>query len=243
MRTLIPAFAILIMQHGVAVKESATPGILPRQTYRIALMQQRRVSQGLGHAPVEQQLAFGHQPPILHDFFHARMQLKILRYFANLARQHLHGFHRQTRIVVFIPLRAFVRRPIGLERRLVVGEYGLIGVIATIQRVTASRHCGIGIPFADHAVARQPVCIHLARRRMRVNAFVHQGLRHHRLVLLVVTEPAVTHHIDHRILVEFHAVIERDFRHKTHRFRIIAVDMEDRHFKHLRDIRAIHRRT
>ena len=161
------------------------------------------------------------------------MQLKILGYFAQLARQHLHGFHRQTRIVIFVPFGTLVGRPIGLKRRLIVGQYGLIGVVPAIQRIAAGGDRSICIGFRNHAFAREPIRIHLARRGVRMNALVHQWLRHHRLILLVVAETPVAHQIDHRIPVEFHAVIQRNFSYKTNRFWIVAIDMKNRHFEHL----------
>ena len=53
----------------------------------------------------------------------------------------------------------------------------------------------------------------------------------------------VADHIDDHVLVVFHAVIERHLRHEQHRFRIVAVHMEDRRVDHFRHVGAVIGRT
>ena len=171
------------------------------------------------------------------------MQLKIGRHFAQFARQRLQGFQRQSRVVVFVPLGTLVRCPVGFERRFVIREDRLIGVITTIERVTTSGHGGFSVGLGYHAFTRESVGKHFTWCGMAVDALVHQRLRHHWLVLLVVAETAVAHQIDYRVLVKLHAVIECDLGDKTHGFRVVAVDMENRHLKHFRHIRTIQRRA
>ena len=77
-RALVPALAILIVQHRVAMKERAAAAVLARDPDRIAFIQQRREREMLGHAPVERQLAARHQPAVVHDLLHARMELEVL---------------------------------------------------------------------------------------------------------------------------------------------------------------------
>jgi hypothetical protein len=56
-----------------------------------------------------------------------------------------------------------------------------------------------------------------------------------------VAEAPVAHEIHHHVLVEFHAVVERDLRHEAHRVGVVTVHVQDRHLQHLRDIRAVER--
>ena len=238
---LIPVLAILIVQHHVAMEEGATPHILPRQPYRVTLLQQRGVSQRLRHAPIQRQLALGHQPPVLHDLVHTWVELEVLRHFTNLAREILYGLHRQARVVVLVPLRALERRPIDFKRRLEIGQYGLVGVIAAIQCIAAGADQAFSFVRLDHTFLDQLFGVDLALRGVGVDALVHQRLRHHGLVLLVVAEAAVTHEVDNRVLVKLHTVIKRDFSHKTNRFGVITIDMEDGHFQHLAHVGAIQR--
>jgi hypothetical protein len=70
----IPAFAILVMQHGMAVKKCAAPGILPGQPHRHAVAEQAGIGQVFSHAPIQGLSALPHQFPIIHDLLHARVQ-------------------------------------------------------------------------------------------------------------------------------------------------------------------------
>ena len=176
-------------------------------------------------------------------FLDARMQLEVGGTSVSLRPSSLQQFERQPRVVVLVPLGALVRLPVDLERRLVVRQYRLVGVIAAVQRSAKGLDHLLGIRVGDHFLRGQAVGVDLARRRMLMDALVHQRLRDHRLVLLVVAEPAIAHEIDHHVLAELHAKIERDLGHQAYRFRIVAVDVENRHFEHLRHVAAIQRRA
>ena len=62
--------------------------------------------------------------------------------------------------------------------------------VATISSASAS----VMTPFASELVG-----IHLARASDAGDALVHQRLRDHRLVLLVVAEPAIADQVDHHV--------------------------------------------
>ena len=74
---------------------------------------------------------------------------------------------------------------------------------------------------------------------MLVDLFVHQRLRHHRLILFIVAELAEAHQVNHHIALELMAVFHRQLGDKRHRLGIIAIDMKDRRFDHLENISAI----
>jgi hypothetical protein len=63
----------------------------------------------------------------------------------------------------------------------------------------------VSTPCADQLVGVQ-----LARARVLRDLLVHQRLRHHRLVLLVVAELAEADDVDDDVLVELLPVVERD---------------------------------
>ena len=78
---------------------------------------------------------------------------------------------------------------------------------------------------------------------MCANFLVHQGLCQARRVLLVVSQFAEANDVENHILVEGHAVLERNL-HGQHRcFWIVCVDVQHRCFNHLDDVGAVHRRT
>ena len=78
---------------------------------------------------------------------------------------------------------------------------------------------------------------------MRADLLVHQRLGEGRLVAFVVTEAAIAEHVDHDRLREFLPVLDRDLGREHHRFRIVAVHMEDQRLDHLRHIGRIRRRA
>ena len=75
-RAVVPLFAVLVVQHRVAVRERAATDVLAGQAHAVAFVEQRRVGQRLAHAPVERQLALAHRPAVGDDLVHARMQLE-----------------------------------------------------------------------------------------------------------------------------------------------------------------------
>ena len=72
---------------------------------------------------------------------------------------------------------------------------------------------------------------------------VHHRLGEGRLVALVVAVAAIAEHVDHDRLVELLPELDRDLGGEHHRFRIVAVHMEDRRVDHLGDVGRIGRGT
>ena len=57
---IIAFFAVLIVQHGMAVRERAAAGIFTGNAHRRAFGHQACISDGFGHAPINRLLAGGH---------------------------------------------------------------------------------------------------------------------------------------------------------------------------------------
>ena len=74
---------------------------------------------------------------------------------------------------------------------------------------------------------------------MGIDPLVHQRLRDHRLVLLVVAKPAKTHQVDHHVLLVQGPVIHRDLGREQADLGVIAVDVKDRRFDHFGHVGAI----
>src|SRR5690606_34548482 len=72
---------------------------------------------------------------------------------------------------------------------------------------------------------------------------IHPRLSSRWLVSLVMTATAIAHQIDHHIFLEFVAVIHGETSYEHHSFRIVSIDMQDRSFDHLGDVRAVIGRT
>ena len=78
---------------------------------------------------------------------------------------------------------------------------------------------------------------------MSGNLFVHQRLGQRRCVLLVVTQLAEAHHIQHHIFAEGHAVFQRQLGGQHHRLGVVAIDVQHRGLDHLDDVGAKHAGT
>ena len=115
-------------------------------------------------------------------------------------------------------------------------------MLASIQRRTVRLDHVIAQGITQ-ALGRQFVRKQFAGARMGTDFFVHQRLCQRRRVLLVVTEFAETNNVQHHVLAEGHAVLERQLRGQHHRFRVIAVDVQNRGFDHLDNVGTKHRRA
>ena len=70
----IPFFAVLIVKHGVAVRERAASAIFTGDANADTFVDQRSVGEIFSHAPVERQSAITHRLAIGDHFLDARMQ-------------------------------------------------------------------------------------------------------------------------------------------------------------------------
>ena len=82
--------------------------------------------------------------------------------------------------------------------------------------------------FRNHTFSLKPRCIELAHRRVLADAGIHQRLGEAGLVTLVMAEAAVAPHIDDDIAAKGLAIIDGELAGESHRFGIIAIDVQDR---------------
>ena len=224
----IPFLPVLVVQHGMAVEERAAPAVLAGNPHRETVFQQGGIGQIFRHAPVERQLAFAHLAAVGNDLFHPRMQLEIGGNCCQHARQTLQVGQRHGGVGRIVPFAFPERRPVRGEGFPEIGQHRSGHGNAGIEIPAVSGDHFLRVVRRQHPLGHQPVGVELARTGMLGDLLVHQRLGHQRLVLFVVAQAPVAHQVDHHVLVEIHAVVERDFRHQQHRFRIIAVDMENR---------------
>ena len=72
---------------------------------------------------------------------------------------------------------------------------------------------------------------------------VHDGLGGGGLIRFAVAVPAVAHHVDDHVFLEFHAVIQGQVRDIHDGIGVIAVHVKDRRLHHLCNVRAIQGRA
>ena len=221
---LVPAFAVLVVDHRMAVREGAAPTVFARQADRVAAGHQRRKSHVLAHAPVHWQFAATHGGAVVIDLFHQLMGRHGGRDRGNPLSQALPLAQRQSGVGGIGPFFAQEGLPVDREFVLEVGQHRVFFVLTRLQ-------CG-AVGF-DHVVAQsraqslrsEPVGVELARAGVGGDFFVHQRLGERGRVLLVVAEFAKAHDIDHDVHAEFHAVFQRPLHGQDHGLGVVAVDV------------------
>ena len=223
------------------VGEGSARRVLTGQTNGIALVQQRGVGQRLRHAPVERLLASEHAAAVFQHAHHAAVQLEPVGQLEHALSQALQRVRRYARVHLFPRLCCQVVFPL----RLVSGRRAVQELahhhLACFQRITVVFRHRVGFARGDNAVGFKPVRVDGARRLHFTNALVHQRLRHHRFVGLVMAVPPVTHQVNDDVVMESHAIIQRQLGNEQHGVRVVAVDVKNRCLDRLGDLGAIQR--
>ena len=74
---------------------------------------------------------------------------------------------------------------------------------------------------------------------MGFDGVVHAGLRHRRLIRLVMTAASVADEVDNYVLVELIAVVHGQLCHEHYRLGVIAIDVEYGSLNHLGNVGAV----
>ena len=128
--------------------------------------------------------------------------------------------------------------PVGLVRLVTRRNFELSFKV----RAPAGLHL-FDVALGDDAFTDQPLAVDFQRGRVRADLLVHQRLGERGLVAFVVAETPVAEHVDDHRALEFHPVFGRNLGGVNHRFRIVAVDVEDQRLDHLGDVGRIRRRA
>ncbi len=183
----------------------------------------------------------GHRAPVGEHLLHPRMQLEAGGGLGELERELLEVRQRDRGVVRIGPRALLVGRPVDGHRRLVIREHGLVGVQALVHRRAIRRDHRVGFLLADHARLHQRVGVQAPRARMLVDLLVHERLRDHRLVGLVVAEAPEADEIDEHVAVILLAIFHRELDREQAHLGIVRIDVEDRAVRHLRDVGAVER--
>ena len=97
----------------------------------------------------------------------------------------------------------------------------------------------IGLLARHLAELEQMIEVALAHTLARVDHCVHRGLRIARLVRLVMPVAAVAVEINHHVALELTAEFHRQLDYLRDRFRVLAVDVQDRALQHLRQVAGV----
>jgi hypothetical protein len=157
-----------------------------------------------------------------------------------------------------------------LLQSLTIGDAGLAaarssssaGAAKPAQRHRASRPCWacrpgrprirrrgwreVGLHLVDLAFGHDALADQRSNRARASSAgriAIHQRLGERRLVAFVVAEAAIAEHVDDDVFAELLAEFGGDLGGVDHRFRIVAVHVEDRRLDHLGHVGRIGRRA
>ena len=89
----VPRTGFLMMQDRVAMEECAAAAVLAGNAHRVAILEQTRIGERLGAAPVERQFTRHHLAAVRHHLLHARMQRESGRHRRDLPTQLLQPIH------------------------------------------------------------------------------------------------------------------------------------------------------
>ena len=98
-----------------------------------------------------------------------------------------------------------------------------------------------GIATFDHPFVDEGLGIDVADLFVLANRIIHQRLGKLGLITFIVAEAAIAPHVDHDIALEFLAIIDCQLASESHRFRVVAIDVQDRRLNALCHVRRVGR--
>ena len=234
------------MHDGVALHERAAARVLARQAHRGALEQQRPEREKLAVPPVDVALAghpltLGQQRHELGVDGEPLGRLRVRRA-DPLEDRTLDGCLPADHRSGALELRCGTLKSgdgFGQRRRRVAALAGLGEDPLELCLVVAQDVLGLG--EREITAPDQRLGVELAHRALRGDQVVHEGLRHRRVVALVVAAAPVADHVDDRVAVELLAELERELCDPHARLGVVPIDVEDRHLQALGDVRRIER--
>ena len=220
-----------VVQHGVALREGAALRVLAREPHVDTLEQQRAPGERLGGGPVHVALALQKLRALPDEGQRASGAPRSPR--AALPRAVSTAFSR-ARIAEGSTAAGgrASRRADGRERR--GGGRHLGGHLGLLLRPQP-----VQLLARDDALAHELVAVERGDRRVRLDLRVHERLGVARLVRLVVAPAPVADEVDHHVLPELLAVLEREPGDVDDGLRVVAVHVEGGGVDHLRDVRRV----
>ena len=194
----------------------------------------------LTHAPVDVDLATAHGRAVFQHLLDQRVDGEALGHGGDALGQALPFGQRDGGFGRIGPLGVQVGRPVDRILALEVGQHRVHRVAAGVHGGAVGGHHVVAQRFAQ-ALRAQLVSVELAGAGVLADALVHQRLGEHGGVLLVVAQLAEADDVDHDILVELLAVLQRQLRAQHHGFGIVAVHVQHGRFHHLDHVGAVQR--
>ena len=151
----------LVVAHRVAMEERAAAAVLPREANLVAFLEQRRVGERLGEAPVHHQLARRHLATVIDDLLHLAMQREAFGERRDPGRKVLQQRRLHARADLLEPVDVVVPGPVDGVLVADQAEHVLRLRRAFVEAATVLLDQRFGIARGDHA-RRPPACRHRA---------------------------------------------------------------------------------
>src|SRR3546814_797230 len=227
----------------MTVRECATTGVLGGDSYGIAAGNQGGKRQFLAHSPVQLLFAAGHVATIVQQLVDQRVHGEVFGNRGELFADAGKLGKRHAGIGLIGPFGAQEGGPVGGILVLVVGQHRLDSALAVFHELTVVFDQLIGFAFGQYALRHQLVGVDLTRAGVLAYALVHKRLSQRGGVLFVVAQLAEADDIDHDIVMELRAVIQRQLGYIHDGFGLVAIHVEHRRFDYLDHVGAIQRGT
>mmetsp|Transcript_9016 Transcript_9016/g.23642 ORF Transcript_9016/g.23642 Transcript_9016/m.23642 type:complete len:272 (-) Transcript_9016:34-849(-) len=227
------------------LRKRAALAVLPAQPHMRALHEQRPDRKRLCGGPIDRLAELDRRGALgkyfLQQRVHAKSAWDAARVEPELAQRVLFHASRaqraeRARRLDPGPLR---RQPVARVRLPVARRKKLL----TEMRHRRFVHLLAILLLSQHALRNELARVDRERRRVALDLLVHERLREHRLVQLVVAVPPVAKHVDYHVLLEPLAVLHRKLAHAHHGLDVVAIDMKNRDAHRLGDVRRVRRRA
>ena len=236
--TFIELFTILVVQYSVAVGKCAAPAVFARQAHRKAFRYQCGKGHVLAHAPVHSEFAASHGGAIVQHLAHQWVHVKRCWYGGNAFCQTFPLVGWNSGVGRVSPFGIAVGHPVHRKIAFVAAEYWVDGAAAFDHGAAVGLHHLVAQCVAQ-ALCGQTVGIEFARARVLVDFFIHQRLREHGRILLVVAKLTETHDVNDHVFVESGAVVHGPLHTQGNGFGVVAIDVQHGRVHHLDHIGAV----
>ncbi len=235
---------LLVVEHGMALREGAAFDILARQADRAAGGEQRAESERFPCRPVDAAAALDRLLAVVDEASDRAVDRQSLRQIGEPGADFAQRLQRHRGSAPPRPVAGLGDLDAGPGA---VEPVGLVGAVVRARlELGFQRRAPVGLVLVDFVGGHQPfldqlLAVDLQRRRVAADRLVHQRLGEGRLVALVVAEAPVAEHVHNHRLVELLAELGGHLGGIDDRFRIVAVSVQDRRLDHLGDVGGIGR--
>jgi hypothetical protein len=177
---------------------------------------------------------------VVDDALHARVQREARRRLGQCLRERIHPLAIHRRRDFLGPVGLDMPAPVHGELVAARSRERHAPAAGLFEAAAVVLHDRRGLAFCDEAVLLEALAVDLpCRSRAFGIAWYMIGCVAAGSSASLCPEAAVADEVDHDVLAEFHAVVEREPRDENHRLRVVRVHVENRRLDHLGDVAAV----